>query len=226
MSAMTQQGYSLDEEQDFTLTKAAVASPGGSDTQVQFNDAGTLAGDVGMTWDKTNNHLKVGGLITPATLALKEDGTNPVLVALDNSSNSIFFISGLGAPQINLGDCDGAFNGTKFVLNDGSSSVEFFGLIVSLGDIGSRGNAVTIKILDASKQIQLDCRSGGTVEVGAVGADTVLTVDDANSRVHSTKKIITDDATYLLDSGTATYWRWESISGVWAGTDTGSASLP
>jgi hypothetical protein len=37
-----------------------VASPGGSTTQVQFNDAGALAGDAGLTYDKTTNALTIG----------------------------------------------------------------------------------------------------------------------------------------------------------------------
>lgn len=35
------------------------ASPAGSNTQVQFNDAGTLAGDAGMTYNKTTDTLTV-----------------------------------------------------------------------------------------------------------------------------------------------------------------------
>jgi hypothetical protein len=35
--------------------------PGGSDTQVQFNDGGVFGGDVDLTWNKTSNLLTVGG---------------------------------------------------------------------------------------------------------------------------------------------------------------------
>ncbi len=41
-------------------------TPGGSDTQVQFNDSGSFGGDAGMVYDKTNNQLAVG----PGTAAL------------------------------------------------------------------------------------------------------------------------------------------------------------
>jgi len=34
-------------------------TPGGSDTQVQFNDAGAFGGDAGMTYDKTTNTLTI-----------------------------------------------------------------------------------------------------------------------------------------------------------------------
>jgi hypothetical protein len=37
------------------------ATPGGTDTQVQFNDAGTLAGDAGLVFDKTTDALTIAG---------------------------------------------------------------------------------------------------------------------------------------------------------------------
>jgi len=38
----------------------AGSTPGGSDTQVQFNDGGSFGGDSGLTFDKTTNALTVG----------------------------------------------------------------------------------------------------------------------------------------------------------------------
>lgn len=42
---------------------AGTGSPGGSTTQVQFNDGGSFAGDVDLTWDKTGNTLTANGSI-------------------------------------------------------------------------------------------------------------------------------------------------------------------
>jgi len=39
---------------------AGGGTPGGSDTQVQFNDGGSFGGDDGLTFDKTTNALTVG----------------------------------------------------------------------------------------------------------------------------------------------------------------------
>jgi hypothetical protein len=44
-------------------------SPGGSDTQIQFNDAGAFGGDADFTWNKTTNDLVLGGTDTGITLA-------------------------------------------------------------------------------------------------------------------------------------------------------------
>jgi len=51
--------------------QAVVSTPGGSDTQVQFNDAGAFGGDAGMTYNKTTDNLTVGLLnsIAPSDFA-------------------------------------------------------------------------------------------------------------------------------------------------------------
>lgn len=46
----------------------AGGSPGGSTTQIQFNDAGTFGGDADLTWDKTGNTLTLGGTDTGVIL--------------------------------------------------------------------------------------------------------------------------------------------------------------
>jgi hypothetical protein len=43
------------------VTGAPGGSPGGADTQVQFNDGGAFGGDSGFTFNKTTNALAVGG---------------------------------------------------------------------------------------------------------------------------------------------------------------------
>jgi hypothetical protein len=44
-------------------------SPGGSTTQIQFNDAGAFGGDADLTWDSTTNDLTLGGTDTGITMA-------------------------------------------------------------------------------------------------------------------------------------------------------------
>ena len=43
---------------DDQITANAV-TPGGNDTEVQFNDSGSFEGDTAFTWDKTNNRLTI-----------------------------------------------------------------------------------------------------------------------------------------------------------------------
>jgi hypothetical protein len=50
-------------------------TPGGSDTQVQFNDAGAFGGDADMTWNKTTNVLTVGSVATPGKIKGADNAT-------------------------------------------------------------------------------------------------------------------------------------------------------
>lgn len=62
------------------------ASPGGSDTQIQFNDGGNLGGDVDLTWNKTTNLLDING-----NIQLK--ATGEIRFADSDSSNYVAFKS-------------------------------------------------------------------------------------------------------------------------------------
>jgi len=72
---------------DVTITGGSGA-PGGSDTQVQFNDSGSFGGDADFTYNKTTNALTVGGLVhtptvqahTSAGLTLEAQGGGDVLL--------------------------------------------------------------------------------------------------------------------------------------------------
>jgi hypothetical protein len=46
-------------------------SPGGSDTQVQFNDGGSFGGDSDFSWNKTTNNLTVSGTVELLTASFK-----------------------------------------------------------------------------------------------------------------------------------------------------------
>jgi len=51
-------------------------TPGGADTQVQFNDGGAFGGDAGLTFNKTTDTLAVGGGLVVDTSTLVVDSTN------------------------------------------------------------------------------------------------------------------------------------------------------
>src|SRR5688572_20414348 len=48
---------------------------GGADTQVQFNDGGVLAGDAGLTFNKTTDQLAVAGSVYIAGQTVLSDST-------------------------------------------------------------------------------------------------------------------------------------------------------
>ncbi len=59
----------------------ASGNPGGSDTQVQFNDGGSFGGDAGLTYNKTTDVLSVTGGVNVATGGDYEINGTPVLNA-------------------------------------------------------------------------------------------------------------------------------------------------
>ena len=63
-------------------------TPGGANTQVQFNDGGSFGGDTDLTYNKTTNTLQTSGFIT-ASLGFSGSLTNL-------SDGSSFIVSGVG----------------------------------------------------------------------------------------------------------------------------------
>lgn len=94
------------------------ASPGGSDTQVQFNDSGSFAGDSGLTWDKTTNIVSFvsgggtsfAGVANPITITGGTDGVGDTAIIVDNTIdqylvlkyNQDFDIFGAPDTEINI----------------------------------------------------------------------------------------------------------------------------
>ena len=58
----------LTDNGDGTATLTGGGTPGGSNTQVQFNDSGSFGGDAGLTYNKTTNILSINALAGQAEL--------------------------------------------------------------------------------------------------------------------------------------------------------------
>jgi hypothetical protein len=63
------------------------ASPGGSNTQVQFNDSNAFGGDSGLVWDKTGNALSIvsGTFTDTASDAIQLDTTDVITIGHNSS---------------------------------------------------------------------------------------------------------------------------------------------
>jgi hypothetical protein len=84
---------------------APVTSPAGSDTQLQFNDAGSFGGDAGLTFDKTSNALTIGAG------SLKMTGSSSGTVTLQPAAAA-------GTYSLTLPTSDG--DSGQFLKTDGS----------------------------------------------------------------------------------------------------------
>jgi hypothetical protein len=114
-------------------TGGAGSSPGGSDTQVQFNDGGVFGGDAGLTYNKTTDILSVTGAVNVATGGNYRINNTSVLTSttlgsgvVNSSLTSVGTLLSLQVDNINLdgnsitstntnGNIDLNPNGTGFV---------------------------------------------------------------------------------------------------------------
>lgn len=129
----------------------ATASPAGSDTEIQFNDAGSLGADPQFTWDKTGNTLTVTGDISASVnisgSAFYGDGSNltnlpsAAITTYDNP-NSTSLITSVNATTVQ-GETNLTFDGTVLTVTGNiSASVnisgsDFYGGGANLTDLNA-----------------------------------------------------------------------------------------
>ena len=110
------------------------SAPGGSDTQVQFNDSGNLGGDAGLTYNKTTDTLTVTGNLavnggdittTASTVSVMDDASATNATAFRSASTLTF----------------GATTGNTTVRNNLTTTLD---LAVNGGDITTSSATATV----------------------------------------------------------------------------------
>ena len=119
------------------------ATPGGTDTQVQFNDGGSaLGGDAGLVYNKTTNLLTAGGDIrlddggSFTTTLQVVTPTAARTISLPNASGTVALVGG-SSGQV-LINSSGAVAGLSTLTADGSGHVTLTGRLIN-----STANAVS-----------------------------------------------------------------------------------
>lgn len=112
-------------------------TPGGSDTQVQFNDGGAFGGDVDFTWNKTTNTLTLGENSTIDAPGLYIDGTTGTSIQID--SGTTFTVNSGASSDIVLnggaGVGDGSIGGDIYASAGGASATSIVGGTLTGGDM-------------------------------------------------------------------------------------------
>jgi len=141
----------------------------GSDTQVQFNDGGTLAGDTALTWNKTSDQLTISGdvnLDSGGSFSTTIQSVTPTAnrtISFPDQTGTVGLVAGAtGNIQYNnSGALAGSANlNTELTWN--SSTTVFTGLKVNVTDTNS-----------AADSKLLDLQSGGT-SIIAVSIETTV----------------------------------------------------
>lgn len=188
------------------------ATPGGSNTQVQFNDGGSFGGDSGLTYNKTSDTLttviiEVGSYIRPDT----NDGAT---LGIPTYAWGDLYLAEGGV--INWDDGDVLITQTNNELSfSGATTYIFDGTI----DVATIRNVGDLDI-SASSDVFISSDSGALTILNS--ADTFGAVLDANSIASSDKTftfpnvsgtfITTGNLTSITTVGTI-------VAGVWNGTD-------
>lgn len=194
-------------------TPSGGGTPGGSDTQVQFNNAGAFGGSSSMTFNPTGF-----------------GGSEPILTLLSGSSTGSVLTQVIQCDQINgrltTFTINAGFASSGIVLDGSSSS----GMLLQTGDWVYNNNGTGTQVDDINKHI--DLQSFGDVRLGdpnTYGNGTVFSVADVDQRATFNKKFVITDTglLYLWNPVTSTYWSYTpGISGALVPADTGSGSLP
>ena len=182
-----------------SLEEASGGSPGGSDTQIMFNDGGSFGGDADFTFTKTDGaeQVKIEATSTEALLKLVQKGTGTVFEVHDSASDTtIFSISDTGSTLIGLAPqnigadkfyVQGRISGQRYtVYTDGSASAPVFtrysdlntGMYFDGADVLKFATGGTERVKLSSSGLQL---GAANAEVTTILNETDMASDSATA---------------------------------------------
>ena len=176
---------------------AATAAPGGSTTQVQYNNAGSLAGSANFTFDGTNiavaGAVASGSLTPTAALAANYGGTGQTVL----TANNVILGNGTSAVQFVAPGTTGnvlASNGTTWVSTAPSASgnVSVSGTTPVNGQLSQWSSGTTIQAITTGTGVVtalgVNVGTAGAVVVngGALGTPSAGTLANATGLPIST----------------------------------------
>lgn len=168
---------------DATLQWATVSggggSPGGSNTQVQFNDSGSFGGDAGLTYNKTTDTLTVAGdieinggdIVSPAAAFNIANAATSISIGTSGNCTSFSFGSSNNSSTVS------AFGG-NFLMSVSISKVSNTLYIdtPSITDFGISGSSATMGFGPSSATTVLGDWKG-------LGSGTTISINDASQAI-------------------------------------------
>jgi hypothetical protein len=177
----------------FIVPGGGGGTPGGSDTQVQFNDGGAFAGDADLTWNSSTNVLGVGGDIT-----LDDGGayTTTLQTITPTAARTISFPDATGTVAL-----VGGSSGQVLYNNAGAVAGGNLGYNATTGAFGYISGAGTItQATNKATGVTLNSPSGQiTLNGAALAADTTVSFTLTNSSITANDVLILNH----LSAGTA-----------------------
>ncbi len=138
-------------------------SPGGSDTQVQFNDSDSFGGDSGLTFNKTSNVLTVGGLSNAGSTVIdrvdKASGDSPY--EMTATDHYIGLDTSGGAIQVDLQGAGDAAEGRVIIIKDETGDAATNNITVDANGSETIDGSETQVINNAYGSLTLVCTNRG-----------------------------------------------------------------
>lgn len=168
-------------------------TPGGSDTDIQFNDSGSFGGAAAFTWDKTTSTVTLTDLTlfnaqSFVTLAAPSTSNGPHVVISGTFSGVLFANGSSGYGQVGCPSClNGSGSTTDFQIQsfdsassivlsggEGDSTASFNNLSIKLGDTTGT-TAITGYGLNAGGYVDMSPDSGSFTATISAGCTTTPT---------------------------------------------------
>jgi len=160
-------------------------TPGGSDTQVQFNDGGTFGGDAGLTYNKTTDELTLAGDIN------LDDGvggnTTTVQAVTPTANRTISFPDATGTVALVAGSTGQVTYNDAGVLAGGNLRYDS-----TAGTFGyGTGRGIVTQGTNKSTGVTLNAPCGAiTMNGAALNADTTVSFTLTNTSIAATDLLV------------------------------------
>ena len=122
------------------VQNSGASTPGGSDTQVQFNDAGVLNGDAGLTYNKTTDTLTTGILL--AVTSAKPSVSDGAALGSTSLMWSDLFLASGAVINFNNGDITLTHSADTLTLGGGDLALGANNITMT-GSLGATGARLT-----------------------------------------------------------------------------------
>lgn len=158
--------------------------PGGSNTQIQFNDSGVFGGDVDLTWNKTTNVMTVAGDVN-----LNDGGsfTTTLQTVTPTANRTISLPNATGTVALVAGS-----SGQVVYNNAGANAGGNLGYDSTKGTFGySSGSGSVTQATNKSTGVTLNAPCGRiTMNNAALAATTIVSFTLTNSSIAATDLLV------------------------------------